>query len=92
MRSGPRPHTIPARWVILKTLADATEPLDLRQLMTRAGTLETTTRNALVRPRRARWVTAVAVGMNGSSEYKLIYTITPLGREALADHLKETTP
>lgn len=90
--SGPQPYRSRSRWTVLQVLADATEPLDRKELAARSGLATNNVRDTLIRPRRARWVSTspvVIVTSLGRCE-KLVYTITDLGREVLAEHLKES--
>lgn len=84
--SGPQHHT--TQWRLMKILHDANGFLDVKELASRVELAPATVRGALIRPARARWVTVTPVtGPNHSTKY--LYLITNLGRQVLADHLKE---
>lgn len=79
----------PARWKVLKALAEASEPLDRRQLAKVSGVPFGNVRETMLRPARAGWVIWTAVYVHPQRTKKFMYEITDLGRRALADHLKE---
>lgn len=81
----------PARWAVLNVLTEATEPLDRRQIATRANVRVGQVIEVMRRPATAGWVTQTKVPSGHHTvSIKFVYAITDLGRKVLADHLKGT--
>lgn len=92
--SGPVPLKSPHRWTLLKILAEADTPLTRKQMAERTGLTHWSVSELLKRPRTAGWVSATRPpeSKGFGSGVPLLYTITDIGREALAAHTKENTP
>ncbi len=84
--AGPKPLSSPVRWRVLQALAGTGKPLGHRELSALTGAPASTVQEVLLRPRRARWVTATHVPTQGPRGWsvRLVYEITDLGREQLA--------
>jgi DNA-binding MarR family transcriptional regulator len=75
-------HQTPTRWRVLQSLlVDGTA--DRKELAERTGLAPATMIDCLKRPIKAGWVRVTQVQRPGSPGIKYLYTITPLGRQAL---------
>lgn len=80
----------PARWTVLQSLADATEPLDRRQLAALTNVSASVVYHSLIRPVKEGWVTITHVPSDQRNIMKNLYRITGTGRKELAAYLKRT--
>lgn len=82
------------RWAVLQALADADEPLTRPELAERSGVKLRNVHQVLIRPQRMGWVSSTPFTIphapNGWGSTGLRYEITDLGRQALAEHIKES--